>query len=111
MERDSTEFGKYPVITNFENNSVSVRKGDGSLVTTGVSPYPAILHGYVTSQHWEDATKLCRFVKDNVLWACLAGMAVHAKHLDTAEVLPLIISCLYVLTLALPGVLCCHPRG
>ena len=63
VERDSTEFGKYPVITSFENNSVSVRKGDGSLVTTGVSPYPAILHGYVTSQHWDDATKLCRFVK------------------------------------------------
>ena len=63
VERDSAEFGKYPVITSFENNSVSVRKGDGSLVTTGVSPYPAILHGYVTSQHWDDATKLCRFVK------------------------------------------------
>ena len=28
----------------------------------------------------------CRLVKDNVLWACLAGMSVHAKHLDTAEV-------------------------
>ena len=24
--------------------------------------------------------------QDSVLWACLAGMAVHAKHLDTAEV-------------------------
>lgn len=29
---------------------------------------------------------LCRFVKDPVLWACLAGLAVHSKHLDTAEV-------------------------
>ena len=86
VERDSAEFGKYPVITGFENNSVAVRRGDGSLVVTGVSPYPAILHGYAASQHWEDATKLCRFVKDPVLWACLAGMAVHAKHLDTAEV-------------------------
>ena len=25
-------------------------------------------------------------MKDNVLWSCLAGMAVHAKHLETAEV-------------------------
>ena len=25
-------------------------------------------------------------MKDSVLWSCLAGMAVHAKHLDTAEV-------------------------
>ena len=29
---------------------------------------------------------MCRFVKDPVLWACLAGLAVHSKHLDTAEV-------------------------
>ena len=94
------------------------------MVTAGVSPYPAILHGYAASGHWEDATKLCRslltssslspiitttitikktvspnpfkytikgsvlcrFVKDPVLWACLAGLAVHSKHLDTAEV-------------------------
>ena len=86
VERDSGEFGKYPVITSFQHNSLSVRRGDGSLVTTGVSPYPAILHSYAASQQWEDASKLCRFVKDSVLWSCLAGMAVHAKHLDTAEV-------------------------
>ena len=86
VERDSAEFGKHPVINSFLKNSISVRRADGSLVTTGVSPYPAILHGYAISGHWDDATKLCRFVKDQVPWACLAGMAVHARHLDTAEV-------------------------
>ena len=25
-------------------------------------------------------------MKDPVLWACLAGLAVHSKQLDTAEV-------------------------
>ena len=34
---------------------------------------------------WSDALKLCRFVKDDTLWACLAGMAVNARHLETAE--------------------------
>jgi hypothetical protein len=29
---------------------------------------------------------LFRFVKDSVLWACLAGLSVAAKQLDTAEV-------------------------
>ena len=75
VERDSGEFGKYPVITSFQHNSVSVRRGDGSLVTT------AILHSYADSHHCE----LCIFVKDNVLWSCLAGMAVHA-NLDTVKV-------------------------
>ncbi len=30
--------------------------------------------------------RLCRFVKDETLWACLAGLSVAAKHLPTAEV-------------------------
>ena len=40
----------------------------------------SLTHSIVVKLH------CCRFVKDNVLWACLAGMSVHAKHLDTAEV-------------------------
>ena len=29
--------------------------------------------------------RLCRFVKSDGLWACLAGMSLHAQHLETAE--------------------------
>ena len=29
---------------------------------------------------------LSRFVKDDTLWSCLAGMATNARHLETAEV-------------------------
>ena len=29
---------------------------------------------------------LPRFVKDDTLWSCLAGMATNARHLETAEV-------------------------
>ena len=60
--------------------SLSVRRADGSLVTSGVSPYPAILHSHAAAQHWTDATKLCRFVKDPALWAVLAGMAVQVTY-------------------------------
>lgn len=35
---------------------------------------------------WSEATRLCRFVKDDSLWAMLAAMATHAKQLETAEV-------------------------
>jgi len=35
---------------------------------------------------WDDAVRLCRFVKDNSLWACLAAMSAYAKDLSTAEV-------------------------
>lgn len=29
--------------------------------------------------------KLCRFVKEPLLWACLAAISLRVKQLDTAE--------------------------
>ncbi|XP_040569650.2 intraflagellar transport protein 80 homolog [Lepeophtheirus salmonis] len=90
IEKESLqEFGKYPSIIGFHGNSVSIRRADGSLVTTFISPYPSSLYGFAISNRWSDAIRLCRFVKDDMnakLWACLAGMSTYAKHLDTAEV-------------------------
>ncbi|PSN36206.1 hypothetical protein C0J52_07301 [Blattella germanica] len=68
-----------------DSSHMGVRRVDGSLVNSGVSPYPSILHGYVSSSRWDDALRLCRFVKDLNLWACLAAMATYAKELTTAE--------------------------
>lgn len=86
IERDAGEFGKNPSIVSFIGNSVSVRRADGSLVTTAISPYPSLLLEYALSNRWSEASRLCRFVKDDTLWACLAGLSVAAKHLETAEV-------------------------
>jgi len=36
---------------------------DGSLVTSSVSPFPSVLHGYAASSRWDDALRLCRLVK------------------------------------------------
>jgi intraflagellar transport protein 80 len=86
VDKDAAgEFGKNPTIVSFLSNSVSVRRADGSLVTTAVSPYPSMLLEYGLSSRWTEATRLCRFVKEDALWACLAGMATQARHLDTAE--------------------------
>lgn len=86
VEKDTSDFGKNPQIINFLGTHVSVRRADGSLVSTTVSPYPSILHGYVSLHHWDDAIRLCRFVKDDALWACLAAMATAARDLNTAEI-------------------------
>eukprot|EP00794_Sanderia_malayensis_P011126 gene11126-12297_t len=51
-----------------------------------VSPYPAFLHSYTIDSKWDDAVRLCRFVKDETLWACLAAMAAYGKELSTAEI-------------------------
>ncbi|CAH1781800.1 unnamed protein product [Owenia fusiformis] len=86
FEKDASEFGKNPYLSNFLGNHVAIRRAEGSIVSTGVSPYPAILHGYITGGRWEDAVRLCRFVKDECLWSCLAAMAAYNKELSTAEI-------------------------
>ncbi|CAB0003037.1 unnamed protein product [Nesidiocoris tenuis] len=83
--KDSSEFGHRPQVTTYVGNHVGIRRSDGALINSGVSPYVAILHGYSMAGAWKDALRLCRMVKDEALWACLAVMATQAKEIDTAE--------------------------
>ncbi|XP_075617761.1 intraflagellar transport protein 80 homolog isoform X3 [Balearica regulorum gibbericeps] len=85
-EKDASEFSKNPQIVHFVGNQTTIRRADGSLIHLNISPYPAILHEYVSSSKWEDAVRLCRFVKDQTMWACLAAMAVANKDMATAEI-------------------------
>ncbi|XP_041351349.1 intraflagellar transport protein 80 homolog [Gigantopelta aegis] len=86
IEKDTSEFGKNPQLCGFVGNHLILRRAEGSRVSTLISPYPSILHGYVNGGRWPDALRLCRFVKEETLWACLAAMATYAKELMTAEV-------------------------
>jgi len=82
----STDFGKNPHIQHFFGKTCTVRRTDGALVATLVSPYPLMLYDAAEKSDWENAVRLCRFVKDQTLWACLAAMAVDSNELNTAEV-------------------------
>ncbi|RXG60139.1 Intraflagellar transport protein 80-like protein [Armadillidium vulgare] len=82
----TNEFGKNADIDSFVENTITIRRLDGSIVTTSVSPYPALLHSYVLANKWDDALRLARFVKEDTVWACLAGFATSAKELETAEI-------------------------
>ncbi|KAB7494111.1 Intraflagellar transport protein 80-like protein [Armadillidium nasatum] len=84
--KDGIEFGKNAEIDSFLENTITIRRLDGSIVTTSVSPYPALLHSYVLANKWDDALRLARFVKEDTVWACLAGFATSAKELETAEI-------------------------
>ncbi|XP_048859543.1 intraflagellar transport protein 80 homolog isoform X3 [Brienomyrus brachyistius] len=84
--KDASEFSRSPQILSYVGSQVTIRRGDGSLVYSSVSPYPALLHQYAGHAHWDDALRLCRFAKDQTLWASLAAMAIANKELNTAEV-------------------------
>eukprot|EP00753_Platysulcus_tardus_P016304 PLAT5593.1.p1 GENE.PLAT5593.1~~PLAT5593.1.p1 ORF type:complete len:772 (-),score=389.49 PLAT5593.1:1637-3952(-) len=84
--REATEFGKMPSITSFFDSTVTVRRADGAVVAASTSPYPPLLYEFMTAGRWGEAVRLCRFVQDGCLWACLAGMGLLGRHLDTVEV-------------------------
>lgn len=80
------EFGKDPQPIDFLDSHLILRMSEDSLVYTSISPYPLVLYRNVMSGRWADAVCLCRFVKEENVWACLAAMATYAKDLNTAEI-------------------------
>lgn len=80
------DFGNNPRIASFFGKTCTVRRTDGARIVTGVSPYPLMLYSSTLKGDWENAVRLCRFVKDQTLWSSLACMALDFDELNTAEV-------------------------
>lgn len=92
--RDGADFLKMAAISTFVGTGVTVRRADGTVLATTVSPYPGMLYEFTASADWDKAVRLCRYVKSKVLWTCLAGMALHRRHLETAEIALAAIDCI-----------------
>jgi len=84
--KEATDVGKLALMLSFTGNIVTLRRLDGALATIGVSPYPKMLYEHVDKADFEKAIRMCRFVKDNTLWACLAAMAIYCRELNTVEI-------------------------
>jgi len=81
-----SEFGVNPHIISFNDTTCSVRRTDGTELCIGVSSSPALLYAYAEKGEWGQAIQLCRIVKDDALWGCLAAMAINGRELNAAEV-------------------------
>ncbi|CAH8502920.1 unnamed protein product [Heterobilharzia americana] len=80
------EYGKQAELINFYRDRVMIKRGDGSIIYCPVSIYPDKLHQLIGQNKWNEALSLCWTVKEKMLWACLAGLAINAKSLDIAEI-------------------------
>mmetsp|Transcript_6247 Transcript_6247/g.15948 ORF Transcript_6247/g.15948 Transcript_6247/m.15948 type:complete len:765 (-) Transcript_6247:257-2551(-) len=85
-EQDASELGKLPRCASFMGTRATIRRSDGALMAIALSPYPAKLQAYCAASEWEAALRLCRYCKDQQLWACLAAMAVAGEDYNAAEV-------------------------
>lgn len=64
---------------------VGMTNTDGVKIYVQVSPYLEAVKNYMGANKWMDCRNVCRNMKNEAMWALLAGSAVSAKQLDAAE--------------------------
>lgn len=84
--RDAADLGKDCAIIDFYGARCNIQKADGTQQIVPASPFPMTLIQYAIKNKWAQCTRLCRFAKEPVLWACLAAMAIDRKQLETAAI-------------------------
>mmetsp|Transcript_57438 Transcript_57438/g.122180 ORF Transcript_57438/g.122180 Transcript_57438/m.122180 type:complete len:758 (-) Transcript_57438:34-2307(-) len=78
--------GKYAQIVAFYGSTCVIRKADGADLVHVTMPYAHLLYQHFEKGSWEQAVRLCRYIKSPELWATLAGMATHARALETVAI-------------------------
>merc|ERR550537_1284303 len=64
--------GKHATLTAFNGSNCTIRKADGADLAMCLTPYPQLLYQHFDKSQWEQAVRLCRYVKIPELWASLA---------------------------------------
>lgn len=82
---DNSLYGNKLRIESYEDNMVSLINADGVKIFVQVSAYLEPMKNYIVGNKWMECRIVCRDVKNEAMWALLAGSAVSAKQLDTAE--------------------------
>jgi len=86
QSKTCADAGKYAQIVAFYGSNCLIRKADGADLAMVTTPYPQLLYQHYEKGQWEQAVRLCRYVKTPELWASLAAMAIHSRALDTVEI-------------------------
>ncbi|XP_018322477.1 intraflagellar transport protein 80 homolog [Agrilus planipennis] len=84
---DSYDLGSNPRINDFVGNFVTIRRGDGALVSVCISPYPAALSSLLRGGNLKEAVNLCRKINDKTLWMCLAVYVISNLDVENLSYL------------------------
>ena len=61
-----SDFSKSPQLLQFTGHHCNLRRSDGALLATSVTPFSVLLHQHANAGHWDAAVRLCRFAKVNL---------------------------------------------
>ena len=85
-EKDASNIGKNCQILNFTGSFCNILKSDGSLCSKTITPYAGLLLNLLNYQDGiERGLKLCRYVKDKVLWTAFSAICINYREIQIAE--------------------------
>ena len=85
-EKDASKIGKNSQILNFTGSFCNILKSDGSLCSKTITPYAGLLLNLLSYQDGiERGLKLCRYVKDKVLWTAFSAICINYREIQIAE--------------------------
>lgn len=85
-EKDASDVGRNCSITSFSGSFCNIQKSDGSFCAKAITPYAGILLSLLNYQDGiERALKLCRYVKDKVLWTAFSAICINYSEIHIAE--------------------------
>ncbi|XP_033228073.1 intraflagellar transport protein 80 homolog [Belonocnema kinseyi] len=85
IDKENSEYGKQPSIVRVQNGMVTVRRGDGALVVSSFYTFFTSLYRHILQNRWSEALSLCRIAQNEILWTCMAVIAIDNKELTVAE--------------------------
>lgn len=86
MVKDEPDIGRDCQIMSFYGNNITLKKKDGSQKVVASSPYPSMLLELCNNNEWDKAIKLCRYIREEYLWAILACISLGMRHIETSEI-------------------------
>ena len=85
-EKDASDVGNNCQILNFTGSICNILKSDGSLCSKSITPYAGLLLDLLVYQDGiEKGLKLCRYVKDKVLWTAFSAICISNREIQIAE--------------------------
>lgn len=78
------DFGERAKIICFDDSTIEIEFEDGSTIQNSVDQGLILLHEYVHENKWNQARKICQFMKTKECWATLASLSLHHGNLNVA---------------------------
>ena len=85
-EKDATDIGRNCQILNFNGSICNILKSNGAMCSKAITPYAGLLLNLLSYQDGiERGLKLCRYVKDKVLWTAFSAICVNYREIQIGE--------------------------